>query len=105
MSSTSNSTNNQINNFTNCINSAINRGLKAGTMTEADVKIRRKMLIRIQTDTELLNAINEFNVSLAYLDVKWTIGATSVLNDNMDSTVKLSSILGSLLVLQRFYFY
>ena len=38
-------------------------------MTEANAKILRKMLIRIQTNTKLLNAIINFNSSFANLDV------------------------------------
>ena len=98
MFTTSNFTNNHINNYTNFINSTINNRIDAGIMTKADFKIIRKILIRIQTDTNFLNAIKEFNVSFANLDINWTIGATSVLNYNMDSSIKLTSILVSLLV-------
>ena len=90
--------NERLNNYTNCINSAINHRLEVGTMTEVDTKIQRKMLIRIQTDTELLNSIRIWNESFLNLDINWTIGASSVLNDNMDSSAKLASILASLLV-------
>ena len=82
-----------INNFTKWINSTISHRVESGTMTEADAQILRKMLIRIQTDTNLLTAIKEFNKSFLNLDINWTIGATSILNDNMDSSVKLASLL------------
>ena len=97
MSSTSISKEESLNNFTMCINSAIKNRLEAGTMTEADANILRKMLIRIRTDTNLLNTIEEFNASFGNLDINWTIGATSILNDKMDSSVKLASILASIL--------
>ena len=49
-----------LNNFTKGINNAIKNKLEAGIMTEADSKILCKMLIRIRTDSNLLNAIKEF---------------------------------------------
>ena len=97
MSSTSISKEKSLNKFIEFINNAISHRLEAGTMTEADAKILRKMLIRIRTDTNLLNAIKEFNAAFGNLDVNWTIGATSDLNYNMDSSVKLASILASIL--------
>ena len=97
MSSKSNSKKESLNKFTKCINSAIKHRLEAGTITEADANILRKILIRIRTDTELLNAIKEFNASFGNLDINWTIGATSVLTDKMDSSVKLASVLASIL--------
>ena len=84
--------------FTQCVNGAIKNKLEAGTITEADVKVLHKMLIRIRTDTNLLDAIKEFTASFSNLDVNWTIGNTSVLNDNMDSSVKLASLLALIFV-------
>ena len=87
-----------INKFIDCVNSAIKNKLEAGIMTKTDGKILRKMLIRIRTDTNLLNAIKEFNIAFSTLDLIWTIGATSILNDNMDSSVKLASLLALIIV-------
>ena len=50
-----------INKFIECVNNAIKNKLEAGIMTELDAKILRKMLIRIRTDTNLLNAIIGLN--------------------------------------------
>ena len=91
--STSIPTEEYFNNFTKSINNTINHKLEAGTMTETEAKILRKMLIRIRTDTNLLNAVKEFTSAFNTLDLNWTIGATSVLNDNMDSSVKLANLL------------
>ena len=66
-------------------------------MTAADAKILRIVLIRLQTDIKLLFAIIGFNTSFFNLDVNWTMGDSSVLNDNMDSSAKLASILAALL--------
>ena len=66
-------------------------------MTEADAKILRKMLIRIRTDTNLLNAIKGFNIAFSTLDINWTISATSILNHNMDSSVKIANLLASIM--------
>ena len=49
-----------INKLIECVKNAIKDKLEAGIMTEADAKILRKMLIRIRTDPNLLNAINGF---------------------------------------------
>ena len=86
-----------INKFIECINNTISYKLEAGTMTEADAKILRKMLIRIRTDTNLLNDIKEFNIAFSTLGLNWTIGATSILNDNMNSSIKLASLLASIM--------
>ena len=86
-----------INKFIGCINSVIKDKLEAGTMTETDAKILRKMLIRIRTDINLLNAVQGFMSSFSTLDLNWTIGATSVLNDNMDSSLKLANLLASIM--------
>ena len=67
-------------------------------MTDEDAKILYKVHNRIQTDTELLNAIMDFNASLLNLDVKWNISASSVLNDKTDSIAKLVNILVPLLI-------
>ena len=91
--STSIPTEEYLNNFTKGINNIINHKLEAGTMTEADAKILRKMLIRIRTDTNLLNAVKGFTSAFNTLDLNWTIGTTSVLNDNMDSSLKLANLL------------
>ena len=86
-----------INKFIECVNNAIKNKLEAGIMTEADAKILRKMLIRIRIDINLLNAIKEFSIAFGNLDVNWTIGATSILNDNMNSSIKLASLLASIM--------
>ena len=80
-----------INKFIECVKNAIKNKLEAGIMSELDAKILRKMLIRIRTDTNLLNAINGFNIAFGTLDLNWTIGATSVLNDTLDSSIKLAN--------------
>ena len=85
-----------IDKFIKCVDNAIKDKLEDGTMTETDGKILRKMIIRIQTDTNLLNAIKGFIVALSTLDINWTIGNTSVLNDNMDTNLKLASLLTSI---------
>ena len=85
-----------IDKFIEYVNNAIKDKLEDGTMTETDAKILRKMIIRIRTDTNLLNAIKGFIVAFSTLDINWTIGNTSVLNDNMDSSLKLSSLLTSI---------
>ena len=82
-----------INKFIGCVNSAIKDKLEAGIITEADAKILRNMFIRIQTDTNLLNAVKGFMSAFSTLDLNWTIGTTSVLNDNMDSSLKLANLL------------
>ena len=97
MSSTSISKEESLNIFIKWINNAISHRLESGTMTESDANILRKMLIRIQTDTNLLTAIKEFNKSFLNLDINWTVGATSILNDNLDSSAKLASLLASIL--------
>ena len=61
MSSTSNSTDVRFNICTNYLSNAIKHGLIVGTMTEPYGKILRKVLIKIQTDTALLDAISSFN--------------------------------------------
>ena len=98
MSSTNNSTDERINNFINFINGVINHRLDVGTMTEEDAKLLRNMLIRIRNDTELFNAIKSFNESLLYLDFNWTAVVSSISNDNTTTSIKLASILASLLV-------
>ena len=85
-----------IDKFIECVNNALKDKLEDGTMTETDAKILRKMIIRIQTDTNLLNAIKGFIAAFSTLDINWTIGNTSVLNDNMDSSIKLSTLLTSI---------
>ena len=95
--STSIPTEEYLNNFTKGINNTINHKLEAGTMTETDAKILRKMLIRIRTDTNLLNAVKGFTSAFNILDINWTIGTTSVLNDNMDSSLKLANLLAMIM--------
>ena len=85
-----------IDKFIRCVNNAIKDKLEDGTMTEIDANILRKMVIRIQTDTNVLNAIKWFIVAFGSLDVNWTFGNTSVLNDNMDSSLKLANLLASI---------
>ena len=82
-----------INKFIDCANNSIKNKLEAGIMTETDAKILRKMLIQIRTDINLLNAIKEFSIAFGNLDLNWTIGATSVLNDSIDSNIKIASLL------------
>ena len=82
-----------INKFIDCVNSAIKNKLEAGIMTKTDGKILRKMLIRIRTDNNLLNAVKGFMSAFGILDINWTMGSTSVLNDNMDSSLKLANLL------------
>ena len=98
MSSINKSTDDRITNFTNFYNGVINHRLYSGTMTEEDAKILRNMLVRIQTDTELFNAIKSFNKSLLYLDINWTTGISSIYDDNTTASVKLVILLASLLV-------
>ena len=82
MSSTSKSTDNLLNNFTLSVSTAIKHELDVGTITDEDAKILRKVLIRIQTDTKLLNAIIKFNALFLNLDINWIAAAFSVLNNN-----------------------
>ena len=62
-------------------------------MTEADANILRKMLIRIRTDINLRNAVKGFTSAFSTWDLNWIIGAISVLNDSMDSSIKLANLL------------
>ena len=96
--STSNSTNEYLNNFATSLSNCIKDELDNGIMTDEDAKILHKVFNKIQTDTEFLNAIIELNASLLNLDVKWNLGASSVLKDKMDSTAKLVNLLIPLLI-------
>ena len=91
--STSIPKNENINKFIGCVNSAIKDKLEAGIMTEADANILRKMLIRIRTDINLRNAVKGFTSAFSTWDLNWIIGAISVLNDSMDSSIKLANLL------------
>ena len=93
MSSTSNSINERLNNYSTSLSNANKNGLDNGTLTETDAKIIRKVLIRIQTETELLNAIKKFNASFLNLDINYMKGPPSVLNNNKYSSAKLAIML------------
>ena len=97
-SSTNNSMDERINNYTNFINDVINHRLYIGTMTNEEANILRHMLNRIRNDTELFNSSSNFNDSLISLDFNWIAGVSSNSNDNTIVSVKLASILASLLV-------
>ena len=57
MSSINIFTEERLNNYTTAINNIILHRLNIGIITEEDAKILRNMLIRIRTDTKLINAI------------------------------------------------
>ena len=87
------STNDNINNFTNFINNIIIDKLIANTMAKEDAMILRNMLIRIQTDNELLKVIRSFNASFSKLDVSWNKSNSSTSNYGTASSSKLANIL------------
>ena len=87
------STNDNINNFTNFINNIIIDKLIANTMAKEDAMILRNMLIRIQTDNELLKVIRSFNASFSKLDVSWNKSNSSTSNYGTPSSSKLANIL------------
>ena len=100
MSSTSNSID-RVKSFTTAINSIINNRLNDHTMTETNATVLREMLIRIQTDPELLSAIYCFNDSAINLDSRWSgisSGVTFHISTNKPSCANLAHILVSLLV-------
>ena len=97
-SSSSNYTNEYLNNFTTSLSKEIKFKLDNDIMSDENTKILHKVLNKIQTDTEFLNVIIDLNTSLLNLDVKWNLGASSVLNDTTDSTAKLVNILIPLLI-------
>ena len=92
MSLISNSTDLDINNYTSSLNTIINHKLNANTMTKEDANILRNMLLRIQTNTKLRNAIGSFNESFLNLEDSWTT------DDNIASSAKLASLLVLLLI-------
>ena len=79
-------------------NKVIDHKLNINDMTEEDVKILRNILIRIRTDTKLLNAIREFNISFFNLDCNCTGGVSATLKNTMALSAKLAHILISIFV-------
>ena len=100
MSSVNNSTDNRVNDFTTAINNIINIRLNVQTMTDANATVLREMLIRIQTDPELLNAVYRYNDSVINIEYSWSGIPTGVTVDisTKPSCANLAHILVSLLV-------
>ena len=62
---------------------ALNRILQAkliSTTSDAEANVINELLIRIQTDTELLNAIIKFNESFLALSASWYSSSPSTSN-------------------------
>ena len=87
--------NNELNYITTTLDIIIKHRLNDNIISEAEAKILRNILILIQTDTELLNAITSFNVSFSSLDFSLHTG-TSIPNDTT-ITEKLAHLLISIL--------
>ena len=86
--STSNITNERVDRITNAFNASIERGLATKTMSVEHANILRDMLIRIRTDTALLDAIISFASSYLAVNATWASSA----NANASSTASTSAI-------------
>ena len=89
--STSTITNERVDRVTNAFNASIERGLATKTMSVEHANILRDMLIRIRTDTALLDAIISFASSYLAVNATWASSA----NANASSTASASAILST----------
>ena len=77
----------RVNDINILINDIIQFKLADGTINDVEANVLRDMRIRIQNNTELLDAIINFNKSFLALNANW--------NSNVSSTLSVSSTLNA----------